>query len=182
MPSLADEDDPVFREVLRGLERGDFSALEPFFVAESDSAAGRPRIVEWHAAGLFGAEPKALAEALTCACFLGRTGVADYLLIHGVDPTAGGGTGMNALHWAGNRGQLEAVRLLLRHKAPLETRNMYGGTVLGTTIWSMIDEKRRPDHLQIVEELLAAGARVEDAGYPTGHDDIDVVLRRHGAA
>jgi ankyrin repeat protein len=41
--------------------------------------------------------------------------VAEYLLTHGVDPTAGAGTGMDAFHWAANRGNLETVRLLIRH-------------------------------------------------------------------
>ena len=50
------------------------------------------------AEGLFRSEPKALAEALTCACFLGRTSVAIYLLTHGIDPSGGAGTGLNAFH------------------------------------------------------------------------------------
>ncbi len=182
MKSLAGKDDPEFRDALRGLQRGDFSALEPLFDTGPNPADNRPRIIEWHEEGLFRDEPKALAEALTCACFLGRTSVADYLLNHGVDPTAGAGTGLDALHWAANRGQLETVRLLIRRKAPLETRSMYGGTVLGTAVWSTINEPWWPDHLQIIEELLDAGARLEEAGYPTGHEQIDAVLRRHGAS
>ena len=182
MTTLAGKGDPVFRDALRGLQRGDFSALEPLFVAGPDPATDRPRIVEWHEAGHFGDEPQALAEALSCACFNGRTDVAEYLLTHGVDPTAGAGTGMDAFHWAANRGKLETVRLLIQRKAPLETRNMHGTTVLGTAVWSIINEPWWPDHLQIIEELLAAGARVEEAGYPTGHERVDAVLRRHGAS
>jgi hypothetical protein len=170
-------DDAEFSDALQGLQRGDFSRLERFF-DERSSHSGSPRIVEWHEEGLFREEPKALAEALTCACFLGRTGVADYLLKQGVGPSGGAGTGLNALHWAANRGQLEAVRLLLRAGAPLETRSMYGGTALGTAIWSAINEPRR-DHEQIIEELLKAGASLEDAGYPTGHERIDAILQRY---
>jgi hypothetical protein len=73
------------------------------------------------------------------------------------------------------------VRLLLRRKAPLETHSMYGGTVLGTATWSAVNEPR-PDHVQIIEELLNAGARPEEAGYPSGHEHVDAVLRRHGAS
>ena len=94
---------------------------------------------------------------------------------------AGAATGLDALHWAANRGQLDAVRLLIRRKAPLETRSMYGGTVLGTAVWSAVNEPR-PDHLPIIDELLTAGARLEDAGYPSGHGPVDAVLRRHGAS
>jgi len=181
MTTLARDDDPVFREALRRLKRGDFSALEPLFLARSNVATDRPRIIEWHEAGLFDDEPQALAEALSCACFNGRTGVAGYLLTHGVDPTAGAGTGMDAFHWAANRGNLETVRLLIRHKAPLESRNMYGSTVLGFAVWSAINEPKS-DHLEIIQELLIAGARVDEAGYPTGHERIDAMLRSHGAS
>jgi hypothetical protein len=57
---------------------------------------------------------------------------------------------------------------------------MYGGTVLGTAIWSAFHEPR-PDHLQIIEELLHAGARVSEVEYPTGNERIDALLKRHGA-
>ena len=164
---------------MQGLRRGDFSRLEPLFVENADGTP--PTIVDWCENGRFANEPEALAEALSCACFNGRTGAADYLLQRGVAPQGGAGTGLNALHWAANRGQLEAVRLLLRHKAPLETRSMYGGTALGTAVWSAIHEPR-PPHLQIIEELLQAGARVAEAGYPSGNDQIDALLRRHGAS
>jgi hypothetical protein len=170
-------DDAMFSDALQGLHRGDFSRLEQLF-DERSGRSGRPRIVEWHDEDRFRDEPKALAEALTCACFLGRTSVADYLLKQGVDSSGGSGTGLDALHWAANRGQLEAVRLLIRAKASLETRSMHGGTALGTAIWSAINEPRR-DHPQIIEELVKAGARVDDVEYPTGHERIDAILKRY---
>jgi len=181
MDTRAGDEDVVFRDALRGLHSGDFSRLEPLFDAGSGPAGDQPLISKWLEQGRFRDEPKALAEALTCACFLGRTRVADYLLTQGVDPSAGAGTGLNALHWAANRGQLEAVRLLIRRRAPLETRSMHGGTVLGTAVWSAINEPR-PDHAQIIEELLNAGARLDDVEYPTGHEHIDAILRRYGAS
>src|SRR5437867_1726348 len=122
-------DDAVFRDALEGLYNGNFSRLEPLFTgAGSDDQ--RAQIVIWHEEGRFRQELKALAEALTCACFLGRTEVAEYLLKQGVDPSGGDGTGLNAFHWAANRGEVDAVRLLLRWKSPLRTRSMYGGNVL----------------------------------------------------
>jgi ankyrin repeat protein len=180
MKTLREYDD-LFRDALQGLRRGDFSRLEPLFDGGFGPAGNRPRIVEWYEEGRFSEEPNALAEALTCACFLGRTSVADYFLARGVDPSAGAATGLNALHWAANRGQLETARLLIRRKVPLETRSMYGGTVLGTAVWSAINEPR-PDHLQIVEELLDAGARLDEVNHPTGNSRVDAVLRRHGAS
>jgi len=170
----------LFSGAVQGLQRGDFSRLAPLL--EDRPLERRPcQIIEWCDKGYFAAEPAALAEALTCACFLGRTGVAEFLLDRGVDPAAGAGTGLNAFHWAANRGQSETVRLLIRRKASLGTRSMYGGTVLGTAVWSAINEPR-PGHLQIIEDLLVAGARLVEAGYPTGHEQVDAVLRRHGAS
>ena len=172
--------DAVFLDALQGLHRGDFSRLEPLFGGDSGGAHRRAQIIRWHEEGRFRNEPKPLAEALTCACFLGRTDVAEYLLTHGIDPSGGAGTGLNAFHWAANRGQLEAVRLLIRWKAPLGTRSMYGGNVVDTAVWSAINEPR-PEHLHIIEELLKAGACLEDEEWPTGHEEIDAILRRHMA-
>ena len=182
MSSFTGKDDPEFREALRVLQSGGFDASAPLFGTGTDLDVDRPRIIEWYDRGLFSDQPQALAEALSCACFLGRTSVAEYLLDHGVEPTAGDGTGMDAFHWAVNRGKLETVRLLIRRKAPLEVRNVHGTTVLGTAVWSIINEPWWPDQLRIIEELLDAGARVEEAGYPTGQEQVDAVLRRQGSS
>ncbi len=176
--STSKSDPPAFDDALAGLKRGDFSRLDFLFQSESGSP---PQIVEWVAQERFHAYDTELAEAFTCACFNGRTEVAEYLLNRRIPPSGGTATGLNAIHWAVNRGQLDAVRLLIRHRVPLESRSMYGGTALGTAVWSAINEPR-PDHVTIIGELLAAGARVQDAGYPTGRDDIDALLRRYGAS
>jgi hypothetical protein len=170
------DNNAAFADALQGLRRGDFSRLDPVFQSNSGSP---PQMIEWAEQGRF--DGLELAEALTCACFNGRTEVAEYLLNHGIAPSGGSATGLDAIHWAANRGQLHTVRLLIRHQVQLETRSMYGGTALGTAIWSAFNEPRA-DHLAIIEELLAAGARVQEAGYPTGNDGIDAVLRRYGAA
>jgi uncharacterized glyoxalase superfamily protein PhnB len=163
-----------FSEAVRGLLAGDFSRLEPLFVRAADGSPSQ--IVRWHKEGLFQHEPEALAEAFTCACFNGCRETAEHFLEHGVDPSGGEATGLNALHWAANRGQLETVKLLIRHGAPLEARNSYGGTVLDCAVWSAVHETK-PDHPAIVEALLDAGAKVEEAEYPSGDARIDEILR-----
>jgi hypothetical protein len=167
-----------FQAAVAGLRRGDFTASAPLFATHTPSQPCS--IVGWLNSGCFADAPDALREALTCACFLGETTVARELLAHGVDPQGGSGTGMNALHWAANRGQLDTVRMLLERQPPLEVRNMYGGTVLGGTVWSAIHEPR-PAHVEIIEELLRAGARVDAVEYPTGAEAIDRLLEQYGA-
>jgi hypothetical protein len=180
MKKVDQEDISQFTNAVQGLIAGDFSRLEPLFEGRGND--GRPcQIIEWFEANLFANEPKALDEALACACFNGRTEVVDYLLAHGVDPNAGFNTGLNGFHWATNRGQLDVVMLLIRRRAALETRSMYEGTVLGTAVWSAINEPR-PDHPRIIEALIKAGARVDDVGYPTGSEAVDEIFRRLGVA
>ncbi len=169
-------DDALFDDAVQCMRRGDFSRLEPLFVGATDGT--EPQIVAWHRQGRFAAAPDALAEALSCACFLGHTVVAAYLLAQGVDPAAGNATGLDALHWAANRGQSDAVALLLRHGVPLERRNSHATTALGTAIWSAINEPRG-EQPSIIEMLIEAGARLDAVGYPTGHQAVDAILRRH---
>jgi hypothetical protein len=168
--------DARFEAAVAGLRRGDFTASASLF---ADHTASRPcPILEWLREGRFREAPDALREALTCACFLGETGVARELLDSGLDPLGGDATGMNALHWAANRGQLETVRMLLATHPPLEVRNRYGGTVLAGTVWSAMHEPR-PAHAEIVEALLEAGARWDAVEYPTGLPVIDGLLGRY---
>ncbi|MFO0913628.1 MAG: ankyrin repeat domain-containing protein [Pirellulales bacterium] len=177
MKPPSSEADPEFQAALRELLDGSFDASAKWFGTGQELAAEQPQIVEWFRQGFFHDQPQGLAEALSCACFLGCTSVAKFLLDHGVDPTQGDATGMNAFHWAINRGKLETVRLLIQRQAPLETRNTHGTTALGTAVWSIIHEPWWPDQLRIVEELLDAGARAENVEYPTGHEGVDALLR-----
>jgi hypothetical protein len=167
-----------FPDAVQGFLAGDFSRLVPLVETPPDGSACR--VVEWHDAGLFAAEPAALAEAFTCACFNGCVAAVESLLARGMNPSGGAATGLNAFHWAANRGQLEVVTILLRHRAPLEVRNSYGGTVLGCAVYSAVHEPR-PEHVTIIETLLAAGADLRAADYPSGDERVDDVLRRYGA-
>jgi hypothetical protein len=178
MKAMKSNDRISFEEAVNGLMAGDFSRLAPLFETSSDGSPAP--ITKWFDAGLFANQPKALDEAFTCACFNGCTEVVEYLLARGVAPGGGINTGLNAFHWAANRGQLKTVEILLRNKSPLEALNAYGGTVLGCTVWSAVHEPK-PDHLRIIEALLKAGARVEAAECPSGDERVDEILRRYGA-
>jgi hypothetical protein len=178
MTNHGNEPDPDFAETVRGLIAGDFTRLAPLFNAPANGE--RCPILRWYDEGAFASEPAALAEAFSCACFNGLTDVVEYLLARGVDPNGGMNTGLNAFHWAANRGQLAVVEILICSGAALETRNAYGGTVLGGTVWAAVHEPK-PQQLEVIEALLEAGANVDAADFPSGDERIDELLRRYGA-
>jgi len=158
------------------LREGSYSAVAWAFEASDDD--GEPPVVAWIRDGALD-DPALVAEALTCACWHGRSDVATFLLDRGVDPAAGtGGTGTDALGWAANRGHLDVVRLLIARGAPLETRNAWNATPLGFTVWSAVREPQ-PAHAAIADALLDAGARVTEARYPSGDAAMDAVLARY---
>ncbi len=153
--------------------------LAPFATIRIGDDGSVCPIINWHETGLFATEPRALAEAFSCACFNGHVPVVQYLLAAGANPSGGDNTGLDALHWAANRGQLEVVKLLIAHGAKLET--LYGGTVLGATVWASANETR-PTHPEIVSALLDAGANLNDADYPCGNRSVDEILARYWRA
>jgi hypothetical protein len=55
---------------------------------------------------------------------------------------------------------------LLKRQAPLELRNVWGGTVLSHTLWASIHHDPTVDYAPIVEALIQAGAKV----YPEDRD------------
>lgn len=168
---MADE----FDDVLRHLRQGDFSFLAPYFAADP-SRGMASRVARWHAEGRFEAHPEEALEALTCAAFLGEDATLARLLRAGLNPTGGTATGMTALHCAASRGHASTTRLLLEHRAPLELRNRFGGTVLAQTVWSKLHEPMPGQDAALVE-LLRAGADVAEVAQPTGDTSMDELLR-----
>lgn len=169
--------DISFEQCVEGLLQGDFSRLKPVM--------NPAHLGTWLDQGLFAAGRPELDEALACACFLGETKLAEKLLDNGARIETSNRTGLDATHWAANRGHVETVRLLIARGAPLESLSHYDGTVLGTTVWSALNEPRQ-GQIEIAEALLQAGAnlngaRLDTVGFPTGRDDLDAVLRRFGA-
>lgn len=148
----------LWQKTLFHLDKGNFTALEEMLGA---SGGFDEQIVAWHTAEKFNDEPEALCEALTCACMLGRTATAEYLLDKNVDPIAGMKTGLNGFHYAASGGRLDVIKLLIARGVPVEIENMYGGTVLGQALWSAIRE-HKDTHAEVIELLLQAGAKIED--------------------
>lgn len=139
------------------LDEGNFTALK--------DALGGPdgfdrQIVDWYENGNFADEPEMLAEALSCACMLGRTATAEYLLDKGVDPYAGMKTWLAGPHYAASSGHLETINMLIGMGVPLEVKNLHGGTLLGQAFWSIVNE-HKTTHAEIIEALIEAGAEIE---------------------
>jgi ankyrin repeat protein len=140
--------------------------------------------------GRLARNPQAHTErALIWAATLGQLGVTKFLSGLRLDLGAKDEQGFTALHWAAFQGHQDVVEVLLHHHGPLEATNSYGGTVLGSTIWASMHVEgvfrtggfTSVNYIPIVERLLAAGARVDAVGFPSGNAAIDDVLARHGA-
>ncbi|MEW5976531.1 MAG: ankyrin repeat domain-containing protein [Acidobacteriota bacterium] len=171
----ATSDDLLFGEAVGALNAGDFSRIQALFKDRGSLGQSRSQIEEWYDAGRFDQEPTALAQALTCACMLGQTRVAAFLLDRGVDPVSGAESGQTGFHYAASGGHLDTVDLLIERHAPLEVKNRFGGTVLDQALWSAVNEPKR-DHALIIERLIKAGASLEAVG---GRGVVDEVLRQH---
>lgn len=107
-----------------------------------------------------------LGAALNWASEYGHSEVVEYLMDRGADPGESI-NGMHALHMALLGGHLETIRLLVRRGAPLEARNIYGGSPLGMALWAIKNRdpihtwpEKKIDNLAVIETLLSGGAEV----------------------
>lgn len=103
-----------------------------------------------------------LQRGFLWACMYGRQDVSEFLLDRSVDLRDQADTGATGLHWAAAGGHLGIVRLLINRGAPLEEVNKWGGTVLEQVGWAFANGDRAIDYLPVFEELLAAGAKVQE--------------------
>jgi ankyrin repeat protein len=120
-----------------------------------------------------------LNEGFIYACGYGHYSVVEFLLPKGVDLAAQAG-GQTGLHWAVIGEHLGTVKLLLRHNAPLEVENMFGGTVLGQALWSAAHGGDPDVYIAILEALVAAGAKVPERHVPV-NAFVDAWLAHHGS-
>lgn len=121
--------------------------------------AGTPLVnVEWLK---IAPTPEAnLALAFVWAAMFNRVETVRFLLEKGISPASKDHRDWTALHWAGYFAYPEIVDLLLARKAPLEARNEFGGTVLDQTLWGTAHEGVREHHLEVVQKLANAGAKI----------------------
>jgi ankyrin repeat protein len=116
-----------------------------------------------------------IAAAFIFAGVYGRAEVLELMMSRKVSP----GVlfdGFTALHWACGYGHLEAIDLLLEHKAPLEIKNSYGGTVLDSTLWFGYNAPaKNVDYRKIIRRLIDTGART--GVYPEMQKWIDQILK-----
>jgi ankyrin repeat protein len=121
-----------------------------------------------------------LAEGFLFACGYGHSDVVEFLVRKGADLAAHSGDGQTGLHWAVIGGHLETVKMLLRDKAPLEVKNMYGGTVLDQTLWSAAHGGDPDVYIAILEELVVGGAKILEHHVPV-NARVDAWLAQHGS-
>jgi len=124
-----------------------------------------------------GATPAQVETGFLWACEYGRNNVVEFLLDKGLDPCTKANTGLTGLHWAIVGGQLETIHLLLKRGAPLEERNIYGGTALGQAVWSAENNAEpKVDYVPIIQALVDAGADME--AYPELREQVEKMFQR----
>jgi ankyrin repeat protein len=142
--------------------------------ASVDGARGAEGIVGAAALGrldrvrvLAGSAPAAQTQsAFLWACEHGRRQVVEFLVEQGVDLSKQDGNGLSGIHFAAAGGHVEIVRLLADRGSPLETRNIWGGTVLATALWGATNGDPNVDYTPVVQTLLGAGAKVQSGYLP----------------
>jgi hypothetical protein len=104
------------------------------------------------------------------------------MLRRGFPVTALSQHGAMPLHWAAFHGNADMMKEVLRYDPPIEAQDrQFHGTAMGWLIHGALNpwEGSTGRHGECARLLLGAGARVDEASLPTGHDTLDLVLREH---
>jgi ankyrin repeat protein len=104
------------------------------------------------------------------------------MLRRGFPVTALSQHGAMPLHWAAFHGNAEMMEEVLRYNPPIDAQDrQFHGTAMGWLIHGALGAwgYSTGQHGRCARLLLGAGAQVDEASLPTGHDDVDRVLREH---
>ena len=108
------------------------------------------------------------------------------MLRRGFPVTALSQHGATPLHWAAFHGNPDMLEGVLRHNPPINAQDrQFQGTPMGWLIHGAVNPWRGIStgrHGECARLLLDAGAQVDEASLPTGHDAVDHVLREHFVA
>lgn len=153
------------RRFVAACERADVEAIQSLL-------RDNPKIAE----GL----PQQDQSVLVDAAWENNIATVKVMLEAGINPQVRGREDSTALHCAAFHGFSEVVKLLLQYNPPLEARNDYNSTPLGTALYGAVHSWRYDgDFPATVEALIKAGAKLDSAMLPSGNDDVDTVLRRY---
>jgi ankyrin repeat protein len=158
----------------------DLTLTEEFFAACGHGDEPAVRAILAARKGLVQSMSEEDKLVLAFAAGDGKVEAVRLMLLAGLPMIVRGDTGGTPLHQAAWYGQLKVVELLLAHHAPLEEKDTtYGATPLG---WACHGSEncRNPqgDYPGVVETLIRAGAKFEEAG---GSEAVRKVMRKHGA-
>ena len=104
------------------------------------------------------------------------------LLDAGAPIDARGHMGETALHWACWKGYADLANLLVDRGASLAVQDsQYHATPPGWFGHGIRNSGERGDYAGVARALVEAHAKFSDADIPTGHEDVDAVLREAGA-
>jgi ankyrin repeat protein len=158
---------PPLDRLLDALWRGDGAGADAILAAD-------PQLVA-HAPG------KALRQVADAARNNNPAAV-NAMLRRGFRVTALSQHGGTPLHWAAFHGNADMMRDVLRYDPPIDTQDrQFRGTAMDWLIHGALEPWgfSSGQHVACARLLLGAGARVDEASLPTGHDAVDQVLREH---
>jgi ankyrin repeat protein len=143
---LASRGAPLDVEAAGGLGRVDL--LAAYFDEQ-----GRPRS---------STTPQQLASALVAAAEHNQQDAVRFLLDRGVPVDAQApGSAFTGANWAALNGNVDLLKLFIARGARLEIENDYGGAALDASLWGAANRPRQDLYPEVVETLIAAGAKVE---------------------
>jgi hypothetical protein len=123
----------------------------------------------------------AAARRIIGAAGRNNTAAVTFLLEHGWPANPALENNQTALHFAAFCGNLEMVRALLAHQAPVNVfENEYGGSPLAWALYGSLNSgNHEADYQGVTRALLAAGAAVPKPERPLeASEDVLEIIRR----